>query len=279
VTSRTEAPFPGTDEDDVALDALADQIEELDIVKEMRAKGPDLHSDAPLGEVNLGKGHWIELDIKENMTETAIDREKTIRPFTRRVMGGIQGLGVQRAFWNPETRELVAVVWIGPRLSGWPTVAHGGAIVAIFKEAMSRMIAGPHMSIGTCANTRSRPKANVRCLDEIPTPASISVTYARPTFSFDMYILRSSFGNPDFSQDAPPPEPAPAKSWLPSWKDLTKKTTSTAPETTMEVNGTLESLDGEVKVRAKGVWPTSAVPFQLFDQRRVEASRVHDQEP
>ncbi|KAF2655496.1 hypothetical protein K491DRAFT_716188 [Lophiostoma macrostomum CBS 122681] len=251
LTLRTEAPFPGTEEDDVALDALADQIEELHIVKHLRA-----------GEDNSGKGPWVELDIKENMTETATDRDKTIRPFTRRVMGGIQGLGVQRAFWNSETRELFAVVWIGPRLSGWPTVAHGGAIVAMFQDAMSRMIAGPHMPI-----------------DNIPTPASLSVTYARPTFTFDLYILRSSFARPDLSKDAPAPEPAPAKSWLPSWKDLTKKPTSTVSEPTMEVNGTLESLDGEIKVRAKGVWPASAVPFQLFDQRRLQIFNIRDQEP
>ena len=147
-TSRALAPVPFTEEDDAALDALADQIEELDIVKKMRAEGKQLHSDASLGDANPGKGPWIELDIKENMTETSTDREKTTRPFTRSVMGGIQGLGVQRAFWNTDTRELVAVVWIGPRLSGWPTVAHGGAIVAMFQDAMSRMIAGPHMTIG-----------------------------------------------------------------------------------------------------------------------------------
>ena len=87
----------------------------------------------------------------------------------------------------------------------------------------------------------------------------MSVTYAKPTFSFDLYVLRASFSKPDLYQVEPPPGPAPAKSWLPYWKDFTKKWTTTAPESTMEISSTLESLDGEVKVRAKGTWPASVV--------------------
>jgi hypothetical protein len=63
-------------------------------------------------------------------------------------MSGTRGLGVQRAFWNPETKELVAVVWIGGGLAGWPGVAHGGAIATIFEEAMARMVKGPVGTVG-----------------------------------------------------------------------------------------------------------------------------------
>jgi len=63
-------------------------------------------------------------------------------------LAGSQGLGIQRAFWNAETREMVAVVWIGGALSGWPSLAHGGAIATIFEDVMSRMVAGPDVSMG-----------------------------------------------------------------------------------------------------------------------------------
>ena len=62
---------------------------------------------------------------------------------------GSRALGVQRAFWNVDTNELVAAVWIGTALSGWPTLAHGGAVATIFEDCMSRMIAGPDAPIST----------------------------------------------------------------------------------------------------------------------------------
>jgi acyl-coenzyme A thioesterase PaaI-like protein len=40
------------------------------------------------------------------------------------------------------------VVWIGGGLSGWPGVAHGGAIATIFEETMARMIRGPSGAVG-----------------------------------------------------------------------------------------------------------------------------------
>ena len=64
------------------------------------------------------------------------------------VMSGTRGLGVQRAFWNAETREMVAVVWIGGGLAGWPGVAHGGAIATVMEEVMARMVRGPEGPIG-----------------------------------------------------------------------------------------------------------------------------------
>lgn len=150
---RLDPPVPGSEEDEIALHALADQLDELDIVKKMRAQGYHLHDDTPLDQSKgrKRKGGWIELDIKRNMTETPSDGNRTTRTLTHTAMAGVQGLGVQRAFWNSETRELVAVVWIGSRLSGWPGVAHGGAIATIFEDAMSRMIAGPNVPIGNFA--------------------------------------------------------------------------------------------------------------------------------
>jgi hypothetical protein len=142
--ARFYPPIPGSPEDAIALQVLGESIDKLDIVKQMRAQSYNLHSDIPLHSPANAKPGWVELDVTPDKADSG-------RTFTQQSLAGIQGLGVQRAFWNTETRELVAVVWVGWRLSGWPGVAHGGAIATIFQDAMARMIAGPNAPIGTQA--------------------------------------------------------------------------------------------------------------------------------
>jgi acyl-coenzyme A thioesterase PaaI-like protein len=122
-------------------------MDELEIVKTMRAHALNTGSGKINDEAGKVEAGWLELDVQDNIAQVAKDGYRT-RPLTQLAMAGIQGLGIQRAFWNSETRELVAVIWVGPRLSGWPGIAHGGAIATIFEEIMSRMIAGPSVSIG-----------------------------------------------------------------------------------------------------------------------------------
>jgi len=146
-TARLRPPSPGTEEDAAALDALGDQMDELEIVKTMRAHTMISDSGRPKTQSGNLEAGWVELQVQDNIAQVAKDGYRT-RPLTQLAMAGIQGLGVQRAFWNTETREIVAVIWVGPRLSGWPGIAHGGAIATVFEEIMSRMIAGPGVSIG-----------------------------------------------------------------------------------------------------------------------------------
>jgi hypothetical protein len=146
-TARLYPPVPGSDEDAAALEALGERMDELDIVKKMRAHATKSASSSTGTDSESNEGGWLELELQDTMAQVPKDGYRT-RPLTERAMAGIQGLGVQRAFWNSETRELVAVIWIGPRLSGWPGIAHGGALATIFEEIMSRMIAGPNTSIG-----------------------------------------------------------------------------------------------------------------------------------
>lgn len=237
----TPLPVPGTFDDEVAMGVVASDLDKLDIVKSMRAQTFHLHSDTPLTAAAAAHHHrgWVELDIHRHLSDSYEDQGRRTRTATQQAMAGARGLGVQRAFWNAETRELVAVVWIGGSLAGWPGVAHGGAIATIFEDAMSRMVAGPDKSI-----------------DSISTPSSMSVTYARPTTTLDYYVLRASFSKPEKGQAAPPEEPQPAKSWLPAWKDLTKKV-SAESKPDVEISGTLENLKGQVCVRAKGTFPAA----------------------
>lgn len=136
-------PAPGSREDELALKALTSDVDQLDVVKWMRSQ-----SRSAEDEDGNGKS-WVELDAKTHIAESKEDEGRATRPLTSQTLAGSKGLGVQRAFWNAETKELVAVVWIGTALSGWPTLAHGGAIVTIFEDCMSRMVAGPDAPIGT----------------------------------------------------------------------------------------------------------------------------------
>jgi hypothetical protein len=97
----------------------------------------------------------------------------------------------------------------------------------------------------------------MRTTERVHRPDSLSITYAKPTYSLDFYILRASFSKPDLPHSEPPPEPEaqPTKSWL-GWlspeKDLTKKTEK--PGQREEIIGTLESIQGDLCVKAKGTF-------------------------
>jgi hypothetical protein len=151
-------PEPGTRDDDLILDSLSRDVDALEIVQSLRSQSYNLHTDTALRsgpgltsapvrgsrKISAYKG-WLELDLdfgKENEGKKGV----------LGVMSGARGLGVQRAFWNAETREMVAVVWIGGGLSGWPGVAHGGAIATIFEEIFARMVRGPDGHVGMYIN-------------------------------------------------------------------------------------------------------------------------------
>ncbi|KAF1851746.1 uncharacterized protein K460DRAFT_362494 [Cucurbitaria berberidis CBS 394.84] len=241
-------PIPGSREDKLILDSLNQDIDDLEVVKSLRSQSYNLQSDTALRSgPGLAKGggggggrkisaykDWLELDID-------LGKDGDGKGGVLEAMSGTRGLGVQRAFWNAETKEMVAVVWLGAGLSGWPGVAHGGAIATVFEEVMSRMVRGPEGA-----------------LEAMHRPTSLSVTYAKPTYSLDFYVLRAKFSKPDLPQTEPPPEPEaePTTSWL-SWlsprKDMTKRE-EPGMETVNEIVGTLESMRGDLCVKAKGTF-------------------------
>ncbi len=265
-------PVPGSREDDIILESLSKDIDRLDIVSVLRSQSYNLHTDTALSS-NSSRGGgggggrkisvyngWLELDL--NLGKAEEDKQSILG-----IMSGTRGLGVQRAFWNAETKEMVAVLWIGGGLSGWPGVVHGGAIATVFEEIMARMVRGPDGAVGMyiqllCQEifNSSFPKqislVEANFSDLKHRPDTLSITYAKPTYALDFYIIRASFSKPDKPQLEPPPEPQsePTKSWL-SWlspvKDLTKTTDKSAD---MEIIGTLETAKGDLCVRAKGTF-------------------------
>lgn len=140
-------PEPGSHDDARILESLNVDIDKLDIVKDLRKQSYSVHSDVPLSGVAGVEAPkaWLEIDLSKGEVE---------KGGLLGAMSGTRGLGVQRAFWNAETREMVAVVWIGGGLSGWPGVAHGGAIATVFEEAMARMVRGPNGNIGRFLHSR-----------------------------------------------------------------------------------------------------------------------------
>ena len=145
-------PIPGSGEDELAMRALVKDVDKLEIITFMRSqcppKTPSTLSHTLSSAPDEEERAWTELEVKRSITESAEDMDKPTQVVTRQTLAGSQGLGIQRAFWNAETREMVAVVWIGGALSGWPSLAHGGAIATIFEDVMSRMVAGPDVSMG-----------------------------------------------------------------------------------------------------------------------------------
>ncbi|KAF1943103.1 hypothetical protein EJ02DRAFT_453626 [Clathrospora elynae] len=229
-------PLPGSREDELILESLGRDIDALEVVQALRTQSYNLHNDTALrsgpGLTSSGGGGgrkisaykaWQELDIDFGRGEGGM----------LGAMSGTRGLGVQRAFWSAETREMVAVVWIGGGLSGWPGVAHGGAIATVFEEVMARMVDST----------------------SVHHPSSLSITYAKPTYSLDFYILRASFSTPHLPQSGPAldPETDLAKSWL-GWLSPAKHRTKTVKPTgqKFEIVGTMESIKGDMCAKAKG---------------------------
>lgn len=147
-------PEPGSREDAVILESLGQDIDNLDIVKSLRSQsynqntdtalrsGPGLASaPGPSSRKISAYKDWMEVDID-------FGKESGGKNGILGVMSGTRGFGVQRAFWNAQTKEMVAVVWMGGGMSGWPGVAHGGAIATVMEEIMARMVTGPEASVG-----------------------------------------------------------------------------------------------------------------------------------
>jgi hypothetical protein len=184
-------PEPGSESDKLILESLGKDIDKLEIVQSLRSQSYNLHSDTALRtDAGLGAGGakkisaykgWLEVDI--NFTGTDEGKNGILG-----VMSGTRGLGVQRAFWNAETREMVAVVWMGGGLSGWPGVAHGGAIATVFEEIMARMRRGPEGPVGKSSIIRDVACCGILILlcRTRPPPryplSHIRETYLRPRF-------------------------------------------------------------------------------------------------
>lgn len=247
LAGRLALPLPGTHGDTLILDSLSADIDQLEVVQLLRSPPYNSNTHTPLhsGSAMVGKGassassfstnrDWLELDLDSGKEE---DKSSMLS-----AMDGTRGIGVQRAFWNPGAKEMVLVVWIGEGLSGWPGIVHGGAIATVFEELIARMV----------GETKGSKEPSQRL-------GSLSITYKRPTYSPDFYILRAAFKESKTSQSEAGTilEAGPTRrSWL-SWLGFSKDPANNEVqnrEGSHFIEGTLESVKGDVCVMAKGTY-------------------------
>jgi len=141
-------PVPGTRADALILDSLSTDMDHLEIVQWLRSQA--CHRSTDGGGAGDGRKIATYKDWRE--LELDLGKEDEERQSMLGAMRGTRGMGVQRAFWNARAEEMVAVVWIGGGLSGWPGIAHGGAIATVFEEVMARMAGGPEGRVGRCTS-------------------------------------------------------------------------------------------------------------------------------
>lgn len=129
-------------------------------------------------------------------------------------LSGSHGLAFQRIFYNKETGELVSVVYFGPATTGWPGVVHGGALALVLDE-----------TLGRCAILKFPARTGVT--------ARLELTYRAPTIASRYYVVRARPAVTENGESADEKSKSDRKMW---------------------VDGTLETLDGKVHVRAKALF-------------------------
>lgn len=234
-------PEPGSQADTQLLTQLSKDIDELAVVKELRAKsqtGPShsesLHTDIALGSGDgstssvgaAGQEHWVELqDPLKLGTWTGPEHAKRLLSS----MTGASGLGVNRAFWNSSKRELVVITWIGGSLAGWPGVAHGGVLATMLEE---------------CASVAHNMAESREGIGDGRDPQTLGMTYLKPTLAGAFYVIKARIAD---GEDMPNPETGLSKE-----KDFAKRTAERVEGT--KVNCELQTLEGKVCVKASVGW-------------------------
>ncbi|KAK4968107.1 hypothetical protein LTR66_011878 [Elasticomyces elasticus] len=155
-------PVPGTHEDGLLMRDLDTQIDSLFQVQILRGK-----CTAAAAKLRGGEGKWVELDPSSRSRRLVDDS-----------MAGARGLGVERLFWNTAEKRLVAIVWFGGALAGWPGVTHGGALVTVFEEKLS--VAAELAAVDKIDEQRAQVH-----LEEI------SLDYKKPTYANSFYVIRA----------------------------------------------------------------------------------------
>jgi hypothetical protein len=185
-------PAAGTEEDNVLMSELNRRIDELFRVKILRGKC--------LGVTKQLKGEqcgWVEIVPPVS----AGDDRTAMLPFHDRLIDSLQGakgLGVERIFWSREDKKLIAVVWFGRAMSGWPAVVHGGLLATALDEKIALAAAleyGGERDVKAAAAPQRMPgtgnHASMACPTTVPQePAQMSVDYLKPTFTDDFYVIR-----------------------------------------------------------------------------------------
>ncbi|PNS14138.1 hypothetical protein CAC42_6651 [Sphaceloma murrayae] len=172
----------------------------------------------------------VSIDEGEEGVDRGADRKFRGSGITADALGGSRGLAVERVFWNAGEQELVAVVWLGKGLCGWPETVHGGLLATVLGEKVG--MAAELMRREVLPSSRRREEGR-KSQDDWDWKAlkELEIQYKKPTYAGRFYVVRAL---PRLDEDG---------------RDV-------------EVEGTLETLEGKVcvQVMAKAFAPESSFP-------------------
>ncbi|TKA22827.1 hypothetical protein B0A50_07727 [Salinomyces thailandicus] len=242
-------PEPGTREDHILIADLNKRIDEDFKVKVLRGKCLGVTK-----QLKGAEGGWVEI-VPPPPEDARIVGESLVNH-----MQGAKGLGVERLFWDRGEQSLVAVIWFGGSLCGWPGVTHGGAIATVLSEKLSlaaSLAEGRDSQVSAAAIPQRMPGTGSHAKMFAPAnkpdePAQLSLSYVKPTLANGFYVVRVQPAM-DLAQD-------PAKI-VPS-----------EPKGGHEYEATLETLDARICVKAKARFEASSV-LQRTGDNVAEAAK------
>ncbi|RMY61003.1 hypothetical protein D0865_01227 [Hortaea werneckii] len=248
-------PEPGTHEDGVLMADLNKQIDEDFKVKVLRGKCLGVAK-----QLKGAEGGWVEI-VPPPPEDTRLRGDGLVEK-----MQGAKGLGVERLFWDRGEHKLVAVIWFGGSLCGWPGVTHGGAIATALSDklALAASLAENRNSQATSAAAipqRMPGTGNHAKMfspsDKPDEPAQLSLSYVKPTLANGFYVIRVQ-PSMDLEQD-------PAK------------IVPTEPPGGHEYEATLETLDARICVKAKARFEASNVLQRTGEQVQEAAKSTYSE--
>ena len=249
-------PEPGSAADKLIVHDLSNRIDEEFKVKILRGK-----ARATPAKLRGEDGAWVEVasslssegekiipkkigatpawlserDADEGLRQQAqalgLRYEEDQGMMTRETMAGARALGVERLFWNTKNHELVAVVWFGGGVSGWPGVTHGGALATVLGEKAA--LAAQLLRRGGEDESAQRDAEGITRGPELE---KLQLTYKKPTHARGFYVVRVK---PRVDVEG-------------------AATMAGTLGKEVEVEGTLETMDGKICVVMNGVVPVAS---------------------
>jgi len=135
------------------------------------SEASDLANKLTLVRVLRESGEYDEFDAwGENV-------ENRARKFTASTLAGPQKIALNRVFLHKNGQESISILSLGPALSGYPNVVHGGVLATILDESLGRLALG-------CFPNRNGVTAKLELNYRKPTRA-------RPEGSPAFTVLRS----------------------------------------------------------------------------------------
>jgi hypothetical protein len=248
-------PEPGSREDGILMDDLNRRIDDEFKVKVLRGKCLGVSK-----QLRGVEGGWVEVVPRPEETGSPDAGEKKGLLAS---LEGAKGLGVERLFWERDEHMLVAVVWFGGSLSGWPGVTHGGVIATELAEkfALVESLASTHASVSAAAIPQRLPGTGSHAQMPFPAetldePAQLSLNYVKPTYANGFYVVRIS---PSAPIEEDPKHIVPSE-----------------PLGGHEYEATIETMDARICVKAKAKFAPSTKLQRTEAQVKDTASASYE---